>query len=201
MKVIGLTGGIGSGKSFVAGVAEKFFPVLHINTDEIARLQMLKGGASYEAVVNEFSKYTGELLLNDGEINRPVLSKIVLNDPALLKRLDELTHPPVIEETKRIIEVEKDKKEKVAVLIETALLFEAGMDNICDEVWYVYAPINTRKRRLKISRGYSDERIDGFLSRQVCEEEFLKRATRTVPNGDDVMEDDMVKIISAYLYD
>ena len=241
MKVIGLTGGIGSGKSFVADVAVKYFPILHISTDEIARQQMQKGGASFDSVVSEFSKYSENLLTPEGEINRQVLGKLVLDDPALLKRLDEITHPPVIEEVEHIIkearlltaekennteEVEYLKKEKsieeggnipeemgqiiakeappkgyYAILIETALLYEAGIDNICDEVWYVYAPMATRRKRLKSSRGYSDEKIDGFLARQNPEEEFLRRATRTVPNGDDVMEDDMVKIIKGYLYE
>ena len=74
MKIIGLTGGIGSGKSFVANVAKTHFNVLHISTDEIARQQMLKGGVSYYRVIEEFSKYTDDLILENGEINRPVLS-------------------------------------------------------------------------------------------------------------------------------
>ena len=80
MKVIGLTGGIGCGKSFVANVASHFLPVLHISTDELARRQMMKGGKSYEGVVMEFSPLTDKLLLPDGEINRPELSRIVFSD-------------------------------------------------------------------------------------------------------------------------
>ncbi|MCR5725912.1 MAG: dephospho-CoA kinase [Lachnospiraceae bacterium] len=199
MKVIGLTGGIGSGKSFVADIAEKHFNIMHINTDEIARRQMLKGGTSYGKVVEEFSKYSDRLLDEDGEINRQVLGKIVLNDENLIKKLDSLTHPDVIEEVNGIIASEKEKKEKDAVLIETALLYEAGIDGMCDEVWYVYAPMATRRRRLKDSRGYSEEKIDGFFSKQHSEEDFLRLADRTVPNGEDVTEADMVKIIKGYL--
>lgn len=200
MKIIGLTGGIGSGKSFVAAVAEKYFPILHINTDEIARSQMKKGGSSFESVVDEFCRYSDSLIGEDGEIDRKVLSKIVLDDEELLLRLDEITHPNVCIEVARIISEEKEKNEKAAVLIETALIYEAGIDKSCDEVWYVYAPIETRCRRLKTSRGYSDEKIEGFISRQNTEEEFLRRANRTVPNGEDVTEEDMKRIISAYLY-
>ena len=84
MKTIGLAGGIGCGKSFVADVAVKCFPIRHINTDEIARCHMMKGGASYLPVVEEFSKYSGDLVGEDGEINRKALSQIVLNDEKLL---------------------------------------------------------------------------------------------------------------------
>lgn len=199
MKIIGLTGGIGSGKSFVAKVATMHFNVLHISTDEIARTQMLKGGVSYGRVIEEFSRYTDDLLLEDGEINRPALSKVVLNDPKLLEKLDSITHPAVIDEVNSIIENEKEAGRYDAVLIETALIYEAGIDSTCDEVWYVYAPRLTRRKRLALDRGYSDERIDGFFNGQKPEEEFLRRSTRTVPNGDDVTEEDMIRIIRGYL--
>ena len=218
MKIIGLTGGIGSGKSFVADVATKYFQVRHINTDEIARMQMLKGGVSFDGVVKEFSKYSDKLLDENGEIDRKVLGSIVLSDQNLVERLDELTHPAVIDEIMDIIAFEREKAAlyingsndntgdnsenrcgNVAVMIETALIYEAGIDKICDEVWYVYAPMATRRKRLALSRGYSDEKIEGFFDRQKSEEEFLRRADRTVPNGNDVSEDDMVRIISSYL--
>lgn len=199
MKIIGLTGGIGSGKSFVANVAKKHFNVLHISTDEIARAQMLKGGVSYARVIEEFSSYTDDLLLEDGEINRPALSKVVLNNKDLLVKLDNITHPAVIDEVNRIIDREKQAARYEAILIETALIYEAGIDCTCDEVWYVYAPRLTRRRRLSLDRGYSDEKIDGFFNGQKPEEEFLRRSTRTVPNGDDVTEEDMIRIIRGYL--
>ena len=199
MRIIGLTGGIGSGKSFVAQVAEKNFSVLHISSDEIARRQMQKGGISYKRVVEEFSGMTDDLLCEDGEINRTALSKLVMNDPVLLKKLDAITHPAVIDEINTIIAIEDERKIFSAVLVETALLYEAGIDRMCDEVWYVYAPVATRSARLVNMRGYSTEKTELFLKNQQPEEEFLRRSDRTVPNGEDVTESDMIKIISAYL--
>ena len=199
MRIIGLTGGIGSGKSFVAQVAEKNFSVLHISSDEIARRQMQKGGISYKRVVEEFSGMTDDLLCEDGEINRTALSKLVMNDPVLLKKLDAITHPAVIDEINTIIAIEDERKIFSAVLVETALLYEAGIDRMCDEVWYVYAPVATRSARLVNMRGYSTEKTEMFLKNQQPEEEFLRRSDRTVPNGEDVTESDMIKIISAYL--
>ena len=199
MKIIGLTGGIGSGKSFVAEIAEKNFPILNINTDEIARTQMLYGGKSYYKVVEEFSGYSDKLLCENGEIDRKVLARIALSDEKLLKKLDEITHPAVIDEILSIISFQKEKNDYCAVLIETALLYEAGIDKICDEVWYVYAPLGTRIKRLKETRGYDEEKIESFFKRQKPEEEFLGKADRTVPNGADVTASDMIKIISGYL--
>ena len=199
MRIIGLTGGIGSGKSFVAQVAEKNFSVLHISSDEIARRQMQKGGISYKRVVEEFSGITDDLLCEDGEINRTALSKLVMNDPVLLKKLDTITHPAVIDEINTIIAIEDERKIFSAVMVETALLYEAGIDRMCDEVWYVYAPLATRSSRLIKMRGYSTEKTEMFLKNQQPEEEFLRRSDRTVPNGEDVTESDMIKIISAYL--
>ena len=73
------------------------------------------------------------------------------------------------------------------------------IDRMCDEVWYVYAPLATRSSRLIRMRGYSTEKTEMFLKNQQSEEEFLRRSDRTVPNGEDVTESDMIKIISAYL--
>lgn len=201
MKVIGLTGGIGSGKSFVAKVASYFFPVLHINTDEMARQQMMKGQISYNRVVEEFSKYSDELLKKDGEINRPVLAKIVFNDAGLLNKLNSITHPAVIEGIKEIIREESGCGEYEAVMIESALVFESGIDRICDEVWFVHAPVSTRIRRLKETRGYSDEKISSVLDDQLAEEEFIKRSDRVIENDDGTGVEEMFTVLSDMLLD
>jgi dephospho-CoA kinase len=201
LKVIGLTGGIGSGKSFVAKIASYFFPVLHINTDEMARQQMMKGQISYNRVVEEFSKYSDELLREDGEINRPVLAKIVFNDAGLLNKLNSITHPAVIDGIKEIIREESGYGEYEAVMIESALVFESGIDKICDEVWFVHAPVSTRIRRLKETRGYSDEKISSVLDDQLAEEEFIKRSDRVIENDDGTGVEEMFTVLSDMLLD
>lgn len=199
MKVIGLTGGIGCGKSFVANVASHFLPVLHINTDELARRQMMKGGKSYEGVVREFSPLTDKLLLPDGEINRPELSRIVFSDKEALKKLDGITHPAVIDEIKEIIAAESDDPEYDVIMIESALVFESGIDSICDEVWYVHAPEEVRRKRLTESRGYTKEKIDSVLKGQLAEEEFIKRSDKVIENGEGTGVEDMIMILTDLL--
>jgi len=196
VKVYGLTGGIGCGKSFVASVAEKYFPVRHINTDDIARQQMKKGGKSYEKVVEAFGCHCPELLDENGEINRPFLSKIVFGDKEKLELLDSITHPLVIDEIKEIISDKNTAEEYQAVLIETALVFESGIDKLCDEVWYVYCPLSERRKRLEKSRGYSREKTDSVLKGQLDEDEFLKRCDRVILNSDAVSVEDMVHTLS-----
>ena len=199
LKVIGLTGGIGCGKSFVAKLAESFFPVYHINTDDMAREQMKKGGISYNRVLEGFKEYGDILLEEDGEINRKELSKIVFSDKKALEKLDSITHPAVIEEINEIIAREKEQGRFEAVLIESALVFESGIDKICDEVWYVYAPIETRTKRLMESRGYSIEKIDAVLSGQLKEQDFIDRSDRVIQNGDEVTTADLLHTIAEFL--
>lgn len=184
MKIIGITGGIGSGKSYVASVTAKYFPVLHVSTDDIAKEQMKKGGISYDMVVKAFSDICSQLLDEDGEINRAALSKTVFSDNSLLEMLNSITHPNVISELKSIIEREEKKGFYSAVLIETALIFESGIDKMCDSVWDVYASLNCRKRRLKASRGYSEEKIESILDDQLDEEEFKKKSDIVIVNDD-----------------
>lgn len=98
MKVIGITGGIGSGKSLVADIMIKKYNAYFINTDRIAYEQMLPGGISYKGVVDYFGK---EILKEDGTIDRSKLSKIVFSDKEKLRKLNSLTHPNVLTEVKK----------------------------------------------------------------------------------------------------
>lgn len=181
MKVIALTGGIGSGKSYVAGIIEHFFPILHVSTDDLAKEQMKKGGISYDGVVEHFSRY-GNLLTAEGELDRKRLSELVFEDERLLAELDSITHPNVLRELENIIAREKEREEYVAVLIESALVFESGIDSMCDEVWCVTAPVEVRKERLRSTRGYSDEKISSILDDQLADEEFISRSDRVILN-------------------
>lgn len=198
MKIIGLTGGIGSGKSFVAGVATGFFPVFHISTDDIAREQMQRGGCSYNAVLKAFSEEDG-VVGEDGELDRQQLSKVVFANRKKLDLLNSITHPNVIEEMKRQIREAEQSGEYEAVLIESALIFESGINTICDSVWYVYAPTDCRKQRLKMSRGYSDEKTESILDDQMSDDEFMRLSDETILNDDSVTVEMMVLRISELL--
>ena len=192
MKIIGITGGIGSGKSFVADVAAGYFKILHISTDAIATAQMKKGGISFKGVVDEFGKMCDNLIMDDGELNRPALASLVFSDRKLLEKLNSITHPNVINEVNRIVEFEKSRGYYDAVLIESAIIIESGIADDCDAVWYVHAPLLCREERLRRTRGYSDEKIKSILDDQLDEKAFIDRADTFIENGDDVTVDNLV---------
>ncbi len=196
MKVIGLTGGVGSGKSTIANIIVKNFNVYAIYTDDIAKRQMQKGGTSYDGVVKEFGE---EILGDDREIDRKKLALTVFTDENKLLRLNELTHPQVQVEVQEIIKSLKEEGSYQAVLVETALLIEAGYVSFCDEVWYVYAPIADRRKRLKTSRGYSDEKIDDIFSKQKSDLEYRKYCTNIIYNEEDKNEEEIIKQIIGML--
>lgn len=183
MKVIGLTGGIGSGKSLVAKVLQDNYGAHILNTDQIAREQMDVGGASYDAVVRFFGN---EILSEDKTINRSKLAEIVFHDKDKLKRLNQLTHPKVLEEVKEEILSLKRLGCTEYLVIETALMIESGYDAACDEVWYVYASEKDRRRRLKKERKYSNEKIDAIFASQSTAQAFREKFSKVIENTSDI---------------
>lgn len=191
MKVIGLTGGIGSGKSLVANILKEKYSACLLNTDGIAKAQMEPGGASYQAIIDYFGT---EILASDSTIDRAKLAAIIFEDKNKRLKINELTHPLVLEEVMNEIKKNKEKGTIPYLIVETALMIEAGYDFICDEVWYVYAPEEVRRNRLKKERNYSDEKIDSIFENQSKEEAFRMKFTKVIENvGDFQMLEQQVK--------
>ena len=182
MKVIGITGGIGSGKSLVAKILEENYGAIALNTDRIAKEQMEVGGASYGPVAQYFGK---AILSEDKTINRSKLAEIVFHDKDKLLKLNELTHPRVLEAVQEEILNLKKRGEIKYLLIETALMIESGYDKACDEVWYVYASEEDRRKRLKKDRNYSDEKIDSIFESQSSAEAFRRKFSKIIENTGD----------------
>lgn len=182
MKVIGLTGGIGSGKSMVAEILREKYKAFILDTDSIAKRQMEPGGESYRLVVEHFGE---EILYPDGRINRQKLADIIFRDAEKRLKINQLTHPIVLEEVKKEIESRRKSGTTEYLVVETALMIESGYDFICDEVWYVYAPKELRRLRLKESRGYSDEKIDSIMANQKKDEEFRAKYCKVIENTSD----------------
>ena len=177
--VIGLTGGAGSGKSYIAGLLEEICKVCHINTDMISRLQMQKGGCVYHKVVEYFGS---EFLDAQGEIDRKKLGEYIFQRPEELMQLNAMTHPPVKEEVSRLIE-EAGRGGYDVILLESALLIEAGYKDICDDVWYVYANRKIRRKRLQETRGYSEARVLDMFRRQQTDKFFREHADYVIENN------------------
>ncbi len=183
MKVIGLTGGIGSGKSLVAGIMKEQYGAAILDTDQIAKEQMEPGGASYQEVVDFFGK---GILSADGTIDRSRLAALVFDNKEYRLRINEITHPKVLVEVRRKIDQHRQLQDVPYLLIETALMIESGYNFVCDEVWYVFAPEEQRRSWLQSKRGYTDEKIEAIIQNQCKEQDFRSHFPKVIENIGDM---------------
>lgn len=180
---IGITGGVGSGKSVVMDLLEKEFGAAVILADLVAHDLMEPGAISYRQIVNEFGT---EILNKDGQIDRPSLSRIVFGQPEKLQILNAITHPNVKQEImSRISQFRKEGKVPF-IAVEAALLIEEGYDDLLDALWYVYVDEEIRIQRLKEGRGYSEEKSRSIMQQQLKEETFRNRCSCVIDNNGDV---------------
>lgn len=181
MKIIGITGGVGSGKSRVLSYLETKYHAVVCQADHVAWKLQEPGHECYTQIVS----YFGENILNeDGTINRGKLGQIVFTDNDKLIKLNEIMHPAVKEYVVEWIEREC-KNEAAYFIIEAALLLEDDYSRICDEMWYIYCDESIRRERLKLSRGYTDEKIDAIMASQLSEEIFRNECQIVIDNSGD----------------
>ena len=182
MRIIGLTGGIGTGKSTILRIMEKECGAYVVETDKLAHQLMRQGEMAYQRILEHFG--TG-ILDDQKEIDRAKLGSLVFADEKELQSLNQIVHPAVKEYI--LADIDSKKKEgKVAFyVIEAALLIEDGYKEICDELWYIYADEETRMERLKQNRGYSEEKCRSIFRNQLSEEEFSDHCDFEIDNSDD----------------
>ena len=179
MKIIGITGGIGTGKSNVLAYLEKEHFAIVRQLDQVASVLQKKGTSCYRKIVEVFG---AEILLPDDELNRAKIAQIIFENPTKRQMLNQIVHPKVKEWIRKDIE-----KERVCgtllYVIEAALLIEDNYKEICDEIWFIYSEKSVRMRRLEESRGYSKDKIEQIISAQLTDEEFRENADRTIDNS------------------
>lgn len=180
MKVYGITGGAGTGKSEVIRMLRDDFNGYVIMADDVARELTMKGNISYRLIVEHFGS---EVLAADGEIDRKKLADYVFNDKDALEQLNSMTHPYVREEIMYRIEAAKASGQYAFVALEAALLLECGYENICDEFWYVYTKPEIRRQRMKDTRNYSDEKVDAVMKNQLPDAVFFERCQLVIENN------------------
>lgn len=182
-RIIGLTGGIGCGKSTLIKLAEERCKVLNINTDNIAKYLMAKGNVSYDLIVD----YWGKDILTDDEIDKKKLAKIVMANKDELFRLNSFTHPYVIKEVKDIIKNNSDDYD--IVIIESALLLDTPLKDLCTEIWNVSADLDKRIERLCLYRGYTKEEAERIIKNQKAESYYIEHSDKTFVNNKENGED------------
>lgn len=198
MKIIGITGGVGSGKSAVLDILEQDYQSFVVQADLVAHELMLPGNVSYKKIVNFF----GEGILNeDRTINRKRLGEIVFSNQEKREILNSFVHPEVKNKIKEWIRDAEKKRIYDFFIIEAALLLEDHYEEICDEIWYIYAKKEIRKERLKKSRGYSEEKIQNMMNSQLPEDVFRSRCNRTIDNSGGIQDTkEQIKKIVEYSF-
>ena len=170
MIFIGITGGVGAGKSAVLSYLKELDGVRVMLSDEIAHELMEPGSDCYNRLKELFA---GEpIWLEDGHFDRPALAGVIFSNDKKRELLNEVVHPAV--------------KEYVLNVVKEALLIEEGYGEICDELWYIYASEEVRRKRLKSSRGYSDEKIDSIFASQLKEAEYRRHCKEVIDNDGDI---------------
>ena len=184
--IIGVTGGVGAGKSTVLKILKNKYHAHIIMSDDVAKELMEPGGKSYDAVVKAFGEEILEAEETPGagrKIDRAKLADIVFNDDDKLELLNSLTHPLVKEEISERIKRYYAEAEYAIIVIEAALLIEAGYEDILDSLWVVYVDREIRIGRLMRDRGYSREKAESIMDNQLSDEEFEAHADFVVNNS------------------
>jgi dephospho-CoA kinase len=178
--VIGVVGGIGSGKSEVARALGRLGCVV-ADSDALAREILTR-----PAVRDELVAWWGAGVLGaDGQVDRAAVARIVFNDPWARRRLEGLVHPLIHAERRELIDrVAREGAGTVpAVVVDAPLLFEAGVDRECDAVIFVEAPWEVRLERVKRTRGWDAAELERREAAQMPLEEKRRRSGFVVDNG------------------
>ena len=181
MKVIGITGGIGTGKSEVLRYASSVDGAIVVEADKVAKDLMKPDGACFERIVSLFGD---SVLAEDGSLNSNALGSIVMNDETKLSQLNMIVHPEVKDYIRNDI-TEKEEQGYRYYILEAALLIQDGYRSICDEIWFIRSDENVRIERLISSRGYSEEKARSFIKNQPEDAYYAAGSDRVIDNNSD----------------
>lgn len=197
MKTIGITGGVGSGKTEILSYIRENYPCEIILADELAKELQEPGRACYAPLVELLGE---DIVGADGRILKAAMADRIFRDRELLEAVNGLIHPAVIAEILRRKEL-AEKNDKIRLFfVEAALLIENGFDKICDEMWYIFARESVRRERLVSSRGYSGEKITAIMEKQLSESVFRENCQIVIDNSGSLAESigQIDQILEAY---
>lgn len=180
MRLIGITGGIGAGKSEILAFIGKHYRCKIYLADQVAHKVKEPGQPAYRPLV----ELLGEQVLDEnGEIHRGRMADRIFSDAALLKKVNEIVHPAVRLYLENAVREARRDGETELFFIEAALLIEAGYQEMVDELWYIHADREIREKRLRESRGYSHIKIRDIMEKQLDEEAFRRECDFVIDNS------------------
>jgi dephospho-CoA kinase len=177
LKLIGLTGGAGSGKSTVSAMLRELGAVV-IDADEVAHAAYEPGSPGFEAVVREF----GTEYVRDGRIDRARLGELVFHDEDARHRLNAIMHP-LVREWMAARTAEAALRSAEVVVQDVPLLFENGLERLYSKVLLVYVPDHVQLKRLVEGRGLSEDKARAMIAAQMPIEEKRKLAHHVIDNS------------------
>ncbi len=184
MRFIGITGGVGAGKSAILAYLTNKPKTKVMLADEIAHQLMEPGSDCYRQIV---TKFQGEDIFDkEGAFDKGKLAQIIFSNPQKREAMNAIVHPAVKDFVRKQYKEELEKEQLNLLVLEAALLIEEEYDEICDELWYIYTSEENRRKRLVESRGYSQEKINNIFKSQLSEEEFRKGTQVTIDNNGDL---------------
>lgn len=186
MKFIGITGGVGAGKTAVLQYLEKQGNTRVMLADEIAHELMKRGTHCYRTILDAFADE--DILDADGEFERGKLANVIFSSETKRLRVNAIVHPAVKAYVKEQLAIEREKGQLKLLVLEAALLIEEQYDELCDELWYIYASPKIRKWRLMTTRGYSEEKVEQILKSQLPEEVYREKCRVTIDNNGNLLE-------------
>lgn len=185
MRFIGITGGIGAGKSELLEYIRVHYPCEIYLADEVAHLVKEPGMKAYEELIGLLGR---DITDGGGRIDRAAMADKIFCSPALLEKVNGIIHPAVKEYLMERLEAAKKAAEAELFFVEAALLVEGGYLALVDEMWYVYADEAVRRERLRRFRGYSEEKISRIMSSQLTEERFRQSCDFVIDNSGSLEE-------------
>lgn len=180
MKVIGITGGVGAGKSRVLSYIEQKYNSRIIMADEVAHIVKEPGQPCYE----KLTALLGEDVLEaDGHIHRGKMAEKMFARQELLQQVNAIIHPAVKDYITDAAAQERKAQERDFLFIEAALLIECGYGALVDEMWYLYTKEDVRRNRLKKTRRYTEEKIDRIMQSQLSDDDFRASCSVIIDNS------------------
>lgn len=185
MKFIGITGGVGSGKSEILKYIKKHYKCEIYLADEVAHLVQEPGTACFEKLVKLLGK---EVLGKDGRIDKAAMAEKIFADAECLRQVNEIVHPAVKTFLLEKLALAGSNEELEMFFVEAALLIECGYGKLTDEMWYVFAKEEVRLQRLMANRGYSKEKAEAIMAKQLSEEQFREACNFVIDNSGSLEE-------------
>lgn len=194
MKIIGVTGGIGSGKSTVSGALRDLGAAI-VDADVLARNVTSAGGRAFNELVGYFGE---DIVKEDGELDRVKLASIAFNDRVKLHALNCITHKHIADKIREAVELLKNAGKCDIIVIDAPIPIEKGFLDLADEVWVVTADREERIRRIMTRSGYSFEDAVKRINSQPRDEEYLSIADEVLHNNN-TLEDLEQAVVRLFL--